>query len=190
MFYKPHGSQIFTESGTFIVPNNVTILKVCCIGGGGAGGSYQYLIAGSGGTTSFGSYITAPGGAGGKGGGDSSYSGYAGSSGGDCSYSYSYVSFWRNYAGSSYSYGSNGATPGKLWDWDTSTWTDSTYGTSGYGVNARDGSGASGSSCAAILDNIIPGSSIPVTIGTGGSKIGSSGRTGTAGNAGVCIVYW
>lgn len=34
MFYKPHGSQTFTDSGTFVVPNNVTILKVCCIGGG------------------------------------------------------------------------------------------------------------------------------------------------------------
>ena len=159
--------------------------------GGGAGGSYQYLIAGNGGTTYFGNYITAPGGNGGKGGGDSSYSGYAGGSGGDCSTNYPYVTFWQNYAGSSVAYGSNGVTYGKFWNFSSGAWEDSAYGQSGTGYNARDGSGASGSSCVAILDRVVPGEQIYVTIGTGGSQVGTkNGRIGSAGNPGLCVVYW
>lgn len=149
------------------------------------------MIAGSGGTTSFGSYITAPGGAGGKGGGDKSYSGYAGASGGNCSINYPYVTFWQNYAGSSVAYGSNGVTSGKFWNFSTGSWENSGYGQSGTGYNARDGSGASGSSCAAILDRVVPGEQIYVTIGAGGSQVGGhGGRIGSPGNAGVCVVYW
>ena len=33
-----HGYQLFTESGTFIVPDHVTALKVTCVGGAGGGG--------------------------------------------------------------------------------------------------------------------------------------------------------
>lgn len=35
---KPQGQQIFTESGTFTVPANVTSIDIFCVGGGGSGG--------------------------------------------------------------------------------------------------------------------------------------------------------
>ncbi|MDO4277275.1 MAG: fibronectin type III domain-containing protein [Lachnoclostridium edouardi] len=35
---KPRGQQIFTSSGTFTVPANVTKIDVFCVGGGGGGG--------------------------------------------------------------------------------------------------------------------------------------------------------
>jgi hypothetical protein len=191
LLYRPHGSAGFSASGNFVVPSNVTLLKVCCIGGGGAGGYYQYLIAGNGGATSFGSYVYAPGGCGGKGGGDKSYSGYAGASGGDCSVNWTRISNWNNYAGSSAPYRSNYETAGKLWNFSTSSWEDTEWGKSGQGYNARDGSGASGSSCSVWLYGIPPGTVIPVTVGAGGSQIGgSSGRIGSAGRQGVVFVYW
>ena len=37
---KPKGHQIFTSSGTFTVPANVTSIDIFCVGGGGAGGDY------------------------------------------------------------------------------------------------------------------------------------------------------
>lgn len=35
---KPQGTQVFTSSGTFTVPTEVTSIDIFCVGGGGAGG--------------------------------------------------------------------------------------------------------------------------------------------------------
>lgn len=59
------GMQVFKTSGTFIVPDRVTSVKVRLCGGGGGHGSYN-TWGGTGGTTSFGSYMSATGGGGGK----------------------------------------------------------------------------------------------------------------------------
>jgi hypothetical protein len=89
--YSGIGSKIFTTSGTFTIPSNITQLLVTVVGGGGAGyngsygqdagggggggtiqgyisgltaGSNVYVtVGGSGGSSSFGSYLTATAGA-------------------------------------------------------------------------------------------------------------------------------
>lgn len=194
MMLPVSGELLITESQNFIVPPSASILKVICIGGGGGGGGYQYQIAGNGGATSFGEYCTAPGGFGGKGGGDSSYSGYAGASGGNGTATGAIV---LNYPGSSVPYGSNGTTAGKWWnptssDWSLGNWSDTTYGTSGTGYNARDGSGASGTTTVTVIYGLIPGIVIPVTIGMGGAGSGTGyhGRRGSDGSAGCVYVQW
>lgn len=46
-----HGKQLFTSSGTFVVPTGVTSVKVTCVGGaGGGGGGVVYYTGGTGGT--------------------------------------------------------------------------------------------------------------------------------------------
>jgi len=42
-------SQIFTASGTFVVPSSVTKLNVCCVGGGGGGANANTVHGGGGG---------------------------------------------------------------------------------------------------------------------------------------------
>lgn len=58
--------QLFYRSGTFVVPDNITIVRARVFGGGGGGcatGATPYGSAG--GTSSFGAYVSATGGAGG-----------------------------------------------------------------------------------------------------------------------------
>ncbi len=51
--FPPRGTQIFTSSGTFTVPTNVSVIKVTTIGaGGGSGASYTYSIDSEGSTDS------------------------------------------------------------------------------------------------------------------------------------------
>ncbi len=64
----PHGMQVFTESGTFVVPSGVTQVIVELYGGGGGGGMFStlsdYSNGSPGGTSSFGNFLTVTGGGG------------------------------------------------------------------------------------------------------------------------------
>ena len=156
-----HGMRSFYQSGTFVVPEGVTSLKVWCIGGGG-GGNFNNGDPGNGGNTTFGDYITAYGGQGGHWGANGT-----GGTAGICSQN-SYVTR----AGS----GGNVRTS-YIWGPSWIATTD------GQGQEGSHYSGGSGSSVFAIL-KVTPGEGIQVNVGAGGWS--SNG----GGSAGLCYVEW
>lgn len=153
--------QFFSQSGTFVVPEGVTSVKVWCIGGGG-GGNFNSGDPGNGGATTFGDYVTAYGGQGGHWGANG-----AGGAAGICSQD-NYVTK----AGS-------GGSVRTSYIWGPS-WIATTYG---QGQAGSHYSGGSGSSVFAIL-KVTPGEGIQVSVGAGGWS--SSG----GGSAGLCYIEW
>lgn len=157
------GIEVFKTSGTFIVPSNVRAIRVTCIGGGGGAG--RAGRANKGGDTSFGSYMTAYGGIGGAtdnyGGsfktsvGGIGFQGQAGS-GYDKSIAYA-ITYLGNL---SYKFGAGGRQK-----------------TQGSG-------GGAGGSITAAINNLTPGETINIIVGSGGW--GENGE----GVSGVCIVEW
>ena len=156
----PHGMQVFTQSGIFVVPEGVTQVLIELCGGGGGGGMYKKW-GGSGGTTSFGSLLTATGGGGGghgNGGSAGSPFGEAGSGG--------------SLPEGEYFFG----PPGRMLGY---------YGRGGNSAyGSVVGSGGSGGWQKAYV-NVSPGETIAVTIGGGGA-----GNGGGNGIAGICTVEW
>lgn len=161
----PHGTQIFTSSGMFTVPSQVTGVRVRLCGGGGGGGAGGMLVTDSygagGGTSSFGSYISATGGGGGSptsaGGGGSGFGGTINLFGKD---------------------GTNRNIP-------ASDGILGQYGISGAGVGSGK-SGGNGGYAEKIIPNLVAGMQIMVTIGGAGAP----GEMGNWGSAGICIVEW
>ena len=158
-----HGTQIFTTSGTFLVPERVTSVRVRLCGGGGGGGSGSIFgegWGGSGGTSSFGSYVSATGG----GGGSPDYAGCVGSG----------VDGTVNLYGKNETNRAVPTTDGVLGQ----------YGISGAGKMGK--AGGNGGYAEKIIPNLVGGMPIAVTVGGGGA----GGGKGDWGSAGVCIVEW
>ena len=155
----PHGMQVFTESGTFTVPDGVTSVFVQLSGGGG--GAAQYTSSGyanNGGASSFGAYLTATGGGGAKtangvGGTPNGVGGYQLGSSTVCLPGMNYMAPWGS--GKSIYYGMNGDNP--IW----------ASGSGGYAFG---------------MISVTPGEVVQVTVGGGGSG------TYATGNSGVCLI--
>lgn len=146
------GIEVFTTSGTFIVPSNVRAVKVTCIGGGG--GSGRSGRANKGGDTSFGSYMTAYGGLGGGSGGSFKTSvggiGFQGQTGNKVSIGYA-ITYLGNISvvfGAGHAYG-------------------------GHGLG-----GGGGGSITAAINNLTPGETINVIVGGGGWGEYGTGASG------------
>ena len=188
----PHGSQVFTSSGTFTVPSGVTQVVVTAVGGGGGGGGgkrfangsqinvLNYDIEGTGGTggnTLFNNLVVANGGNGGTG----AWGHPTGANGHYCVY------------GTDGDGGTTGS--GK-----TSPTIFTPNGNGGNGGNPNNGGcyGGGGGSGLSTTGTIIPVSSgavIPVTIGSGGSGGASTDPAvdpypGSSGNGGYLKVQW
>jgi len=168
--------QVFTASGTFTVPANVTKAKVTVVGGGG-GASYSTAGTG-GGTSSFGAFCSATGGTvgfngtGGTGGigsggalnirGGYSIGGTNGGSDG----------FFMSISGGPSIFGNASYGAGALGDWQNA---------GGIGVGAGGGGGGT---AICIATGLTPGGTVSVTVGAAGT-----GNIGT-GYAGVVIVEY
>lgn len=154
--------QVFTSTGTFTVPDDVTAVKVrgCSGGGGATGGSTD------GGTTSFGSYCSATGGRSNLNGGTGGVA-----AGGDINLNGgAYATSIVGLCGGSGLFGGFAGTPA------------TGYGNGGI-YNTSKGGG--GGYFEKYITGLTPGASIAVTIGAGGSAAGLS-----QGSPGICIVEW
>jgi hypothetical protein len=205
-----HGSQVFTSSGTFTVPEGVDRVWVSLTGGGGGGGggSGNWAYSGSagqaGGASSFGAHASSPGGGGG-----------GGSSG---------VTLWTDHwwlAGGAPGtpYGRHGrfSIDGNAgYGGEIAPSPFGQYGRGGKGGNGgaaqagyesgarAGGGGGSGSSSASpvfkqLVTGLTPGGTVAVTVGAGGAggaggsclPVGSpDAEDGQAGSAGIVIVEW
>ena len=167
-----HGMALFSQSGTFVVPEGVSQLFVMCIGGGGGGGWY-HGTGGTGGVTSFGTYATAPGGGGGYDNEVAGAAGGAGSATGTC------VMASPGNAGKA---AGGGSVPARTFA--SGMWVDTYSCGAGRGGTGSDASsvGGSGGSVAAYV-TVTPGETVQVTVGAGG------GGT-VAGLSGACFVKW
>jgi hypothetical protein len=190
----PHGKQLFTSSGTWLCPTNITTVYLSGVTGGGGGGggargdSYNAVGGGgSGGGTGGFIYGTSPltvvpgtsytitftggsGGAGGGGGGNGN--GVAGTSA-----SLSFGNLYTLAGGPGGAGGVSGGGP------------DGLAGTSGYGIGTAGtsiGQGAAGAGGANQTAVYLGGSGG----GGGGGTIGSNGGNGGAGATGFLIVEW
>ena len=165
-----------TGSGTYVVPSNVSGLKITASGGGGGGGGARLSSGGSnggtGGTTSFGSYMTVTGGAGGV------LNGSAGANGTCVSAIYGLNSNFINTDGSGGGFGNKGS------------------GGSANGYCCTTNYGGAGGISVTSVSNVTPpsaGTLVTVTVGANGTA-GSNGNNPvtapTAGSQGFCLIEW
>lgn len=164
------GFQMYTKNGTFIVPNNITKVKVTCVGGAGGGGGSGYYAHGGNGATGFiafnvvnvtpGQSIPIIVGKGGVGGGVDVDNGYDGDNGKNTSFG--------NYVTAAGGNGGGGAT-----------YTNNSSGTTTY----LNGSNAFSYSYRYGINTLF-------SIGGVGGITGTSGNVGTAGTAGYVLVEW
>jgi hypothetical protein len=168
-------SQLFTSSGTFTVPANVTSVKVSLTGGGGggAGGHGDVTVGGDGidgGTTSFGAYVVNNGGTRGR----NANGGYAsGTTGSRAGVQYMHGVFTNN--SNLIAYGLGGTGGGSL------------------GGLPSGGNGGTNYLFVGFVTGLTPGATISVTVGAGGAggaNGGGGAGNGTAGTSGVCLVEW
>lgn len=170
----PRGGKLFTASGIFVVPAKVKSLKVICVGagaGGTVGDSGGGVASRAGGATKFGRYVTANGGSG----------AYRRSGGRGGSYSCT-ADFYIGRNGDS---GRFRFIPvAKVWNNGLVEILD--YGYSGGGETG----GGAGASVVAWINNLTPGESIVVTVGSGGAGGSSGFGSGGRGGPGFCLVEW
>lgn len=174
----PHGKEVFTSNGTFVVPARVTSVKVRICGGGG--GSRAYQNGGSdGGASSFGNYVTVTGGK------------VGGATGGTFSFASNVSGIGINGALDSFII-ENGNRLGGSCPLGFSATTGGTgYGYGGSTKNPFNCAGGSAAGYADVLVNVTPHETIAVTIGAAGSgPWGNFWSYGNAGGAGICIVEW
>lgn len=160
--YKDRGIKMFTSSSTFIVPSNVNSIKVICVGGGGGSNLKGGGNGNSGGNTSFGNLVIAYGG---SGGGYPDWGGYKGIGG----------SFRPIETGIGFK-GEDGTSEGAYslsWDGKIEI----------YGRGSRNYGGAGGTAIA-VVNNLTPGETVSIIVGSGGYGDAASGSSG------VCIVEW
>lgn len=193
-----HGIQVFTASGTFVVPNGITKIYISMAGGGGGGGRVVGSAGGGGGGSSVINlpYTVVPGnnytvtiGAGGAG---STSNGVSGSDGGTTSFD-----------GTITCPGGSGGTPtvggnGGVGGYNASGSTPGTYrlaggngGTSpGNPIGGAGGGTAFGSGGAAGSSG--PGGSASANSGGGGGGDGTNagGANGGAGADGICVIMY
>lgn len=193
----PSGAQAFTSNGTFTTPTDVYYLHVTCVGGGGGGGaglsdmSNNYAGRGGGGGAVSQVWIsTTPGttysvaiGSGGAGGTPMGN----GTAGGTSSFGITICT----------AAGGAGATNFS----EFAPFTPAAGGSSGTGLvfpggtGSRGGAFLSGGAPGAGYDNFgggSPGFSLGAGVGpgSGGNGADTGGPTGSAGNAGICLVTW
>lgn len=168
-----HGMSLFTDSGTFTVPAGVTAVWVYVRGGGGGGGATNIGAnnntpetggATAGGTTSFGAYVSATGG-GAAGGGV----------GASTTKDFDFDALPAPQVGAK---GTNTAAGGA-----------GRYGGGGGGAVSVGRNGSNGGFGVKYVTDLIPGTSVVVTIGARG-KGGVHDRNGGPGGAGICKVWW
>lgn len=171
-----HGSSIFTENGTFTVPEGVTRVFVYMCGGGGGGVStgYSYCNGGNGGTSTFGSYAAAPGGEGAYTDNDNSNARRNGNGG---------ASGWATTTGFSYGIGGISGSA-EVFAFSEGMWVcSSNHGGGGIGTNFSGGSGGA----VAFELGVSPCEQIQITIGAGGAK---TEKFNVEGKSGVCFVRY
>lgn len=173
-----HGQQVFTSSGTFVVPEKVTNIKVRICGGGG--GSKTYQNGGSdGGASSFGSYVTVTGGK------------VGGTTGGTFSFANNVSGIGINGTADSFIIDDGNRLGGSCPLGFSATTGGTGYGYGGSMKNPFSGAGGSAGGYADVLVNVTPNESIAVTIGAAGSgPWGNFWNYGNAGGPGICIIEW
>jgi hypothetical protein len=205
-----HGSQVFTSSGTFTVPEGVDRVWVSLVGGGGGGGggSGNWGAAGqagqSGGASSFGAHASSAGGGGG---------------GGSIGANMFPEQWWLVGGTPGTPYGRRGLFGINNVEGAGGEIAPSPFGQygrggkggnggaaqAGYSSGARaGGGGGSGSSSASpvfkqLVTGLTPGGTVAVTVGAGGAG-GAGGsclpngspaaESGQAGAAGIVVVEW
>lgn len=160
--FNSKGIKLFNSSGTFIVPSNVNSIKVICVGGGGGSNLKGHDKGNSGGNTSFGNWVIAYGG---SGGGYPDWGGYLGIGG----------SFRPIETGIGFK-GEDGTSEGAY----SLSWSGKIEI---YGRGAKNYGGAGGT-VIAVVNNLTPGETVSIIVGSGGYGNAASGSSG------VCIVEW
>ncbi|WP_431808812.1 hypothetical protein [Lysinibacillus sphaericus] len=193
-------SKTYTTNGTFTVPAGVTEVYITGGGAGGGGGcvSVPDVKSGtSGGTTSFGSHLSLPGGGGGA--AALAYyatGGLAGGKGGSPGYFYSY---WQtlNVLVQIGNGGNGGYYNGGAGSWAESTGSvfhTGAYCSGGGGVLKSTGGAAAGGGGGDFVINkevqVTPLTTIPITIGKGGSGGSAGGISAGNGGDGILTVEW
>jgi hypothetical protein len=184
----PHGKQLFTSSGTWLCPTNITTVYLSGVTGGGGGGGGGGYGGGSGGGTGGFIYGTSPltvvpgtsytitltGGSGGAGGVSGNSNGVAGTS--------ASLSFGNLYTFAGGPGGAGGVLGGG---------PDGLAGTSGYGIGTAGTIGSAGAGGAGGVNQtaVYLGGSGGGG-GGGGNGGGGGGGNGGAGAPGFLIVEW
>lgn len=204
----PKGKRVFTSSGTFTVPSDITEIFITACGGGGAGGNggnsqSSGSDGGSGGSTIISDIVTLSGGAGGEGaqnwangGGIGGASGGAGGTRGTCGGSGTggdaqTVIYGVGGIGGG-SIGSGGGGGGKENYGGPGAYGGGGGGGSGGSAPVGGGGGGGGGGGASIISskyNVTPQQNISITVGSGGSP-GQFGNRGGGGGGGIVIIEW
>jgi hypothetical protein len=175
--------QVFTSSGTFTVPTGITKVKVTVVGGGGGGQGFS-VGGGAGGTSSFGAHCSATGGNGTAPGNNGTLSPFQGTpgigSGGNINIRG--MGAAGEYSGFSIFLGAGRRAFPTLAPVANS-------GAGGYGGEEESSllGGPAGGAAIKIISGLTPGSTVSVTVGSGGTA-GNSGAV--AGAAGIVVVEW